>query len=156
MVDAMWSQVAVKEIEDRVDKRMNQFEGELTSIHDMVRGLSLQIREMVQIMQRNQGQNKDNYQAPTRFTWMNMCEFTREDVMGWISKCQKFSSLDGTPEGNKVVMTSIAMDEQSYQWFQAFEESRDGKITWQEFVEAIKMRFCSLYDHLVEELVRLK
>lgn len=87
---------------------------------------------------------------------MDMPKLSKEYMMGWISKCNKFFDLDGILEEDKVVIVSLALDEASYQWFQGSKSSRDNGLTWDYFVEAIKVRFGSLYDNPMEELVKLK
>ncbi|KAJ1407468.1 Retrotransposon gag domain [Sesbania bispinosa] len=67
-----------------------------------------------------------------------------------------FFALDDTPEGNKVTLASIAMDEVSYQWFQGLERSFSGRITWRLLVDAMKVRFGAVYEDPMEELVQLR
>lgn len=50
-------------------------------------------------MHRSIGHQIEGYQAPTRFY---MPEFTKGDVVEWISKCESYFDLDKTPVDNRV------------------------------------------------------
>ncbi|KAJ1442174.1 hypothetical protein SESBI_00989 [Sesbania bispinosa] len=134
MAEATRHQAAVREAEERimaaVNPRFEAMEHRMDDLQELVRGLGMQISELGQ----NQNQvwrNRGEHNVSTRFTKLEFPRFTREDVNGWISKCERFFALDDTPEGNKVTLASIAMDEVSYQWFQGFERSFSGRITWE-------------------------
>lgn len=47
----------------------------------------------------------------------------REDVAGWLSKCENYFEHDKTPEEIKVTMASLVLDETGYQWFNDLKKS---------------------------------
>ncbi|KAJ1422779.1 Retrotransposon gag domain [Sesbania bispinosa] len=159
MAEATRHQAAVHEAEERimvaVNPRFEAMEHRMDDLQELVRGLGMQISELGQ----NQNQvwrNRGEHNVSTRFMKLEFPRFTREDVNGWISKCERFFALDDTPEGNKVTLASIAMDEESYQWFQGLERSFSGRITWRLLVDTMKVRFGAVYEDPMEELVQLR
>lgn len=87
---------------------------------------------------------------------MDLPKFTKDDVAGWVSKCEDYFGLDKTPEENRVTMASLALDEAWYLWYEGFKKSINGIISWNRFAEGIKIRFCSRLQRPLEELMQLK
>lgn len=87
------------------------------------------------LLRHNANQNKGHYQAPTRFTKMDLPKFTKDDV---------------------VVMASLTLDEAGYQWFDGLKEGMIEPITWGTFSEGIRVRFSATLQRPLEELVQLK
>ena len=54
-----------------------------------------------------------------------------------------------------MMLASIALDGDAYQWFQYFERGRDGVVLCKTFVEALQIRFGPLFDDIMEELMQL-
>ncbi|KAJ1412618.1 Retrotransposon gag domain [Sesbania bispinosa] len=159
LAEATRHQAAVREAEERimaaVNPRFEAMEHRMDDLQELVRGLGMQISELGQY-QNQVWRNRGEHNVSTRFTKLEFPRFTREDVNGWISKCERLFALDDTPEGNKVTLASIAMDEVSYQWFQGFERSFSGRITWRLLVDAMKVRFGEVYEDPMEKLVQLR
>lgn len=156
MADATRSQIVLREIEERLagnEQKFEEMQGNLTTIQQSVANIS---QQLVEIMHLNNGQQKEGYQAPTRFTKMEFPRFTKDDVLGWISKCEAYFELDRTPVANRVTMASMALDEMGYVWFDGLKKSNDGPITWIMFSEGIKIRFCTMLRRPLEELMELK
>lgn len=80
----------------------------------------------------------------------------KEDVVGWLSKCESYFGLDKTPEESRVTMTSLVLDEAGYQWFDGLKKSSQDLITWQIFSQGIRIRFNDTLQRPLEELVQLK
>lgn len=159
MADATRSQTSLREMEDQfgelrivTDRPFADVTVELAQIQDSVSQIS---RQLVDLLHRNTGQHRETYHAPTRFTKMDLPWFTRDDVAGWVSKCESYFELDKTPEENKVTMASLVLDESSYQWFDGFKSSQN-PLNWRVFAESIKIRFGLTLQRPLEELVQLK
>lgn len=80
----------------------------------------------------------------------------KDDVVGWLSKCEDYFGLNQTPETNKVTMASLALDESGYQWYDGLKKSSAEPVVWRTFTEGIKVRFSSTLRRPLEELVQLK
>lgn len=161
MADATRSQMVLREVEERmgelqavIEQRHADVKGELTQIQDSIAHLS---RQMVELMRHhNAPPQRGGYQAPTRFTRMDLPKLTKDDVVGWLSKCESYFDLDKTPEENKVTMASLALDEVGYQWYDGLKKSSRGPISWQDFADGIRVRFSTTLRRPLEELVQLK
>lgn len=68
----------------------------------------------------------------------------------WIAKCECFFVLDGMQEGDKVSVASIALDDNSFRWFQSLEQGSNGRLTWPNFANALKMQFGLEFDSPME------
>lgn len=77
-------------------------------------------------------------------------------MVRWVSKCESYFELDKTPEANKVTIASLVLDEQGYRWYDGFKKSNPGLITWNLFAEGIKIRFSTLLQGPLQELMQLK
>lgn len=155
MADTTCSQIVLREMQERLagnDQKFEEMQGNLMTIQQSVANISQQL-VMLHI---NNGQQRDGYHAPTRFTKMEFPRFTKEDVLGWVSKCEAYFDMDRTAEANKVTMASMALDEMGYVWFDGFKKSNPGPITWIMFTEGIKIKFCNVLRRPLEELMELK
>lgn len=160
MADATYSQIALREVEERFSElwviTYHKFVDvwiELTSIQDSITQIS---QQLVQPMHKNTGLQRDMYHAPMRFTKMDMPKFTREDIVGWISKCKSYFNLDKTPEEHKVTMASLTLDKKRYLWYDGFRKSTQNTLSWSTFAEGIKICFSATLQCPLEELVQLK
>lgn len=97
-----------------------EMSGEMVQLQDLVANIS---RQMVEVLRPSANNQRGNYQAPTRFTKMDLPKFTKEDVVGWLSKCESYFDLDRTLEENKVVMASLMLDEAAYLWYDGLKKS---------------------------------
>lgn len=70
--------------------------------------------------------------------------------MGLISKCESYFDLDRTLDENKVVMVSLVLDEQGYQWYDGSLRGNNGPIGWGFFAEGIKIRFSNTLQRPLE------
>lgn len=160
LADSTQSQVVRREVDGHIEElqalgelRHQEMKGEIIHLQEMMTHLSQQV---VDLLCQNVNQNRGHYQAPTKFTKMDLPKFTKDDVVGWLSKCESYFDLDKTPEENKVVMASLTLDEIGYQWFDGLKESTDEPITWHVFFEGICVRFSATLLAPLEELVQLK
>lgn len=71
-----------------------------------------------------------------------------------MSKCESYFDLDKTPEGHKVVMASLVLDEACYLWYDGFKKI--DPASWPAFAEGIRIRFSTTLQRPLEELVKLK
>lgn len=132
----------------------NRFETQFTNVQEAMRGIGLQMSELT-AARRHGGAGDGATRPATRLTRLDFPKFTRDDVESWIAKCERFFSLDGTQEGDKVSVASIALDDNSFRWFQSLEQGSNGRLTWPNFTEALKMRFSLEFDSPMEELKKL-
>lgn len=131
-----------------------RFEIQVNGFQKAMSGIGLQVTDQA-AARGNRGGGNGDYRVPSRLTRLDFPSFNREDVDSWIAKCDRFFALDGTPEGEKVTTASIALDENSFRWFQSLEQSTLGRLSWLIFSEALRIRFGSEFDSSIEELKRL-
>jgi len=75
-----------------------------------------------------------------QFTKTVFPKFQRGDVIAWILKCERFFELDETPNGMKVKMASMGLDDRAFKWHQAYEQLWEGEDpSWDKYVEALKV-----------------
>lgn len=58
-------------------------------------------RQIMEILHHNTNQNIGHYQAPTQFTKMDLPKFMKDDVVGWLSKCESYFNLDKNARGKQ-------------------------------------------------------
>lgn len=160
MANAIRSQLVLQEMEEKMEEllamteqRHSDVKEELTQIQDSMSVISWQLMEL---LHHNTSNPKGNYQAPTKFTKMDLLRFMKDDVVGWISKCQNCFDLDKTPENNKVTMVSLMIDEVGYQWYDGLKKNSRDSVVWQVFSEGLRVRFRTSLRRPLEELVQLK
>ncbi|XP_054814737.1 uncharacterized protein LOC129315194 [Prosopis cineraria] len=167
------------EMEDFMVK-IEENNGKIDALTELVDGLSQQFQSLVrdreaereghhrngQIAERHhehedykrrEGYERREYRRPMQFTKMEFPKFTREDVLGWILKCERYFELDETPEETKIKMASMHLDPRAFQWHQAYEKSCEGIWpTWEEYIEEVKDRFGPVHETPMSDLARLK
>lgn len=101
MAGATRSQVMLREVEERVGELQaiggqhhEEMKGEINQLYESMTHVS---RQLMEILHHNTNQHRGQYQAPTRFTKMNLPKFMKDDVVGWLSKCKSYFDLDKTP-----------------------------------------------------------
>lgn len=144
MAEATRSQMVLREVEERMGELRTEVKGELTQLQESMANL---LRQMVDLMHHNAAPQR-RHQTPTRFTKMDLPRFAKDDVVGWISKCESYFDLDKTPEENMVTMASLALDEVGYQWFDSLKRNATRPISWQDFMKGIKVRFSTTLRRL--------
>ncbi|XP_057442060.1 uncharacterized protein LOC130733807 [Lotus japonicus] len=164
MAEATRLQSSIREAEERITATIEpcisrhlreleqRFELQLNGFQEAMRGLGLQMTEM---SSRRRGANDGEHRMPTRLTRLDFPKFNRDEAESWLVKCERFFTLDNTPEAEKVAIASIAMDESSFRWFQTLEQSTTGPVSWMQFSDAVKVRFGTEFDSPLEELKRL-
>lgn len=61
---------------------------------------------------------------------MDLSRFMKEDVVGWISKCESYFDLDKMLEGHNVTMAGLVLDEAGYRWYDGFLSSSQDPVSW--------------------------
>lgn len=160
MAKATWSKVMIREIKGCIEELQNigvqrheEMMGEMVQLQELIAHIS---RQVVEALRPNVNNQRGNYQAPTRFTKMDLPKFMKEDVVGWLSKCESYFDLDKTPEENKVVMASLMLDEAGYLWYDGSKKSSTNPITWHTFSKGLQIKFNATLQRPLEELVQLK
>lgn len=152
MADATRSQLVLQEVEARMGEIQAEAEQKHTEVKEELTQLSQQIVELLR--HNNANPQRGNYQAPTRFTKMDLPRFTSGDVVGWVSKCESYFDLDKMSKEHKVTMASLVLDEAGYRWYDGFRASSQDLISWLDFAEGIRIRFHTTIQR--EEVVQLK
>lgn len=153
MADATRSQVVIRDIEEK----MNEMQATTEQRHQDVKNeLTLLSRQIMEVLHNQTNAPRANYQAPTRFTKMDLPKFMNDDAVGWLAKCESYFDLDRTSEEKRVTMASLMLDEISYQWYDGLRRGSQGPITWQAFADGIRVRFGTTLRRPLEELVQLK
>lgn len=128
MADNTRSHAMLKDVEERVMSEMDrrfaamsahlegvqEIKGQLTELQGFVRQLSIR---MVDAPTNEERRRDNDYYTPTQYTKLDFPSFLAADVDAWVAKCERYFSLDGTPEGRKTVLASIALDNDAYWWF---------------------------------------
>nr|CAJ00278.1 hypothetical protein [Lotus japonicus] len=166
MAEATRFQSSIREAEERIMAAMDpciarhmrelelRFETQFNGFQEAMRGIGLQVTDLASA-RRSRTPGDGDHRMPTRLTRLDFPKFSKDDVDSWIAKCERFFALDGTPEGERVAVASIAMDESSFRWFQGLEQGTVGRVTWPEFAAALRTRFGVEFESPMEELKRL-
>ena len=166
MAEATRLQNAIREAEERIMATVepcitrqireleNRFETQFTNVQEAMRGIGLQMSELT-AARRHGGAGDGATRPATRLTRLDFPNFNHGNVESWIAKCESFFVLDGTQEGDKVSVASIALDDNSFRWFQSLEQGSNNRLTWPNFTEASKMQFGLQFDSPMEELKKL-
>lgn len=126
------------------------------SMMQMQDSMALLYCQLVDVLQHQANAPRGNYQAPTRFSKLDLPKFMKENVVGWLSKCENYFDVDKTPTEYKVTMASLMLDETGYQWYDSLKRASQEPITWQIFAEGIRVRFGATLRRPLEELMHLK
>lgn len=140
-------------MQNEANQRHIEVKGELAQMQEFMIELSQQV---LGTLHQNTNTQKGQYRAPTRFTKMDLPRFMKEDVVGWLSKCESYFDLDQTPEDHKVTMASLVLDEEGYRWYDGLKSSSLDPITWRVFAEGLRVRFQATIQRPLEELMQLK
>ncbi|XP_057453401.1 uncharacterized protein LOC130745246 [Lotus japonicus] len=166
MAEATRFQSSIREDEERIMAAMDpciarhmrelelRFEAQFNRFQEAMRGIGLQVTDLASA-RRSRAPGDGDHKMPTRLTRLDFPKFNKDDVDSWIAKCERFFALDGTPEGERVTVASIAMDESSFRWFQGLEQGTVGRVAWPEFATALRSRFGVEFESPMEELKRL-
>ncbi|KAF2594838.1 hypothetical protein F2Q70_00043392 [Brassica cretica] len=93
----------------------------------------------------------------SRLAKIRFSSFDGTQLRDWISKCEEFFDIDGTPPVLKVRLAALHLTGKANQWHRNYMSTRYGIFPpWTEYVVAISGRFSELYDDPLAELVALK
>jgi hypothetical protein len=82
--------------------------------------------------------------------------FNGEDPKMWCCRAERFFDHYGTPDTQRLNISSFHMEGRAMVWFQELKASKTVS-NWEEFVRAIQIRFCrGAYDDPMETLSKLK
>ncbi|GKB03552.1 retrotransposon-related protein [Tanacetum coccineum] len=121
------------------------FEAELAQLRQMITGLATQ---------NNVGARQANQFS--RLAKVEFPKFHGEDVLGWIFKCDQFFLIDNTPEEEKVKIVSVHLFDKALLWHRQLIKSKGDNVTWNEYKEAITLRFGSVFDDPMAALKNAK
>ncbi|RDX89300.1 hypothetical protein CR513_28995, partial [Mucuna pruriens] len=147
MVDATRNQASIHETEKRLMNDINQhkntfeerFDGveqRLGELQELMRGLSNNVAELVNQVLGEEGMLDTEENIITQF---DSPAWIFQDLHNeWISKCERYFLLDDTPEANK-----------------RLERGAVGRLNWQLLVEAMRIRFRSIFEDSIEQLMQV-
>ncbi|WZY94198.1 hypothetical protein YC2023_066527 [Brassica napus] len=93
----------------------------------------------------------------SRLSKIKFPSFDGTHLRDWISNCEQFFNIDGTPLEIKVCLTLMHLTGKATQWHHNYMSTRFGIfLSWTEYIVAISSRFSELYDDPLAELVDLK
>ncbi|KAG8377410.1 hypothetical protein BUALT_Bualt08G0030100 [Buddleja alternifolia] len=99
------------------------------------------------------------YQVPTKVSRVEFSHFSRDDLRGWLYKCEQFFEVDETLPLAKVKLASVHLEGKALQWHQMYMKSRLTREipNLEEYIRALNDRFGALvYEDPMSELVNLK
>ncbi|GJY93093.1 retrotransposable element Tf2 [Tanacetum coccineum] len=115
-----------------------------------------QIRQMITGLG---AQNNLGARQASQFSRLAKVEFPKfygEDVMGWIFKYDQFFLIDSTPEEEKVKIVSVHLFDKALLWHRQLIKSKGEQVTWNEYKEAITLRFGLVFDDPMAALKNAK
>ncbi|GJV27196.1 integrase, catalytic region, zinc finger, CCHC-type containing protein [Tanacetum coccineum] len=89
-------------------------------------------------------------------TKLEFPKFSREDVKGWLFRCQQFFKVDNVSDEEKVRLASIHLYEKALTWHRQFEKINGDLVTWEVYEEEIYKRFGPYYEDPMEEIKNLR
>ncbi|KAF2609907.1 hypothetical protein F2Q70_00011291 [Brassica cretica] len=101
---------------------------------------------------------RQNYGGLTsRLYKISFPAFDGTELRDWLSKCEQFFDIDGTPQELKVRLAAMHLKGKATQWHTNYMTTRFGLFpSWTDYIIAISTRFCELFDDPLAELVALK
>ncbi|KAF2564488.1 hypothetical protein F2Q70_00018598 [Brassica cretica] len=83
--------------------------------------------------------------------------FDGTELRDWLSKCEQFFDIDGTPTELKVRLAAMHLTGKATKWHHNYMSTRYGLFpSWTEYIVEISARFSKLFDDPLAELVALK
>ncbi|GJX24441.1 sodium/hydrogen exchanger 6 [Tanacetum coccineum] len=92
----------------------------------------------------------------SRLAKVEFPKFFGEDVLGWIFKCDQFFLIDNTTEEDKGKIIFVHLFDKALLWHRQLIKSKRENISWNEYKDAITLRFGSVYDDLMASLKNAK
>jgi hypothetical protein len=90
-----------------------------------------------------------HFQRDLRLLRVDVTEFDGLDPTGWVTQMEHYFSLyDITDDLAKLRYGVLYLDQERWQWWQWRKSSRQGYITWTQFVEKLYKRFDTDTNHL--------
>ncbi|GJT42858.1 retrotransposable element Tf2 [Tanacetum coccineum] len=90
----------------------------------------------------------------TRLAKLEFPKFSKDDVKGWVFRCEQFFVLDQVTEAEKVHLISIHLYDKALLWHTQFLKSQGGYVNWETYKQAVLARFGT--DDPMSELKNLK
>ncbi|GJX75665.1 reverse transcriptase [Tanacetum coccineum] len=105
-----------------------------------------QIRQMITGLGAQNNQGARQASQFSRLAKVKFPKFNGEDVLGWIFKCDKFFLIDNTLEEEKVKIVSVYLFDKALLWHMQLLKNKGENVSWNEYKEAITLRFGLVYD----------
>ncbi|GJX28482.1 hypothetical protein Tco_0236561 [Tanacetum coccineum] len=101
----------------------------------------------------NEGQRAMQFSKVTKIEFP---KFGREDVRGWMFRCEQFFTIDNITDEGKINLISIHLHDISRMWHRQFMRIIGNNVTWPMYREAILQRFGLAYDDPLAKIKKLK
>uniref|UniRef100_A0A2N9E120 Retrotransposon gag domain-containing protein n=1 Tax=Fagus sylvatica TaxID=28930 RepID=A0A2N9E120_FAGSY len=135
-------------IETQMEIQQDEFIGMRNSIEALTNAIAQMGRHLEAL-----GNNKAR---ETRFSQLDFPHFKGDsDPTEWIYKAEIFFKLPGTPTNEKVLLASFHLQDDAFQWYLWFERTEPNG-SWQEFKQALRVRFGSSEFDFDEDLAKLR
>ena len=99
------------------------------------------------------GEGNNRY---SRLGKMEFPKFYGDDVKGWLYRVKQFFTIDNVDEVEKVKIVSIHMYERALTWHLQFMRTHGENVTWQNYEEAVLLRFGDVNEDPMAELKNLR
>nr|GEV58472.1 putative mitochondrial protein [Tanacetum cinerariifolium] len=108
-------------------------------------------------MRRNdKGTSRETQPQFTRMTKIEFPKFGRDDVRGWLYKCEQFFKINHVLDPHKLQLALIHLYDTANLWHRQFVKLMGESASWNYFKEAIMQRFGSPYDDPMGDIKNLR
>ena len=101
--------------------------------------------------------NHNNQPRNTQLTKLKFPKFDGGDINSWLLKCETYFEFDHTAEEEKVRMTSIHLDDKTYQWHQAMVRHAHGRLPpWNDYASLLQDTFGEPFESPMGDFTHLR
>ncbi|GJT37852.1 gypsy/ty3 retroelement polyprotein, partial [Tanacetum coccineum] len=101
----------------------------------------------------NQGRQANQF---GRLAKVEFLKFQRDDIKGWAFRCDKFFSIDNTPNEKKVKIISVHLSDKALLWHREYLSVNGENVSWKVYKNAIIQRFGSVFEDPMSALKNAK
>ncbi|GKD96782.1 omega-3 fatty acid desaturase, endoplasmic reticulum-like protein [Tanacetum coccineum] len=106
-----------------------------------------------QLINPNVGRQANQF---SRLAKVEFPKFQGDNVRDWAFKCDQFFAVDNTPEGEKVKIVSVHLDDKALLWHRQFVKIIGDNVGWEMYKTAIIQRFGSVFEDPMAALKNVK
>ncbi|GJY14993.1 retrotransposable element Tf2 [Tanacetum coccineum] len=101
----------------------------------------------------NQGRQANQFGRSAK---VEFPKFQRDDVRGWVFKCDQFFIIDNTPNDEKVKIVSVHLSDKALLWHRQYLTVIRENVGWEVYKNAIIQRFGSIFEDPMYALKNVK